>query len=195
METLIKQLDDFNFEDLLYLRIHLEAKLEEVIEDKNIKHITERVELDGYYCTRQQYAIPQVNRIALPYYLKVYTHDKEDKTDVKVSDVHDKQKDWVKLFEFDYQPTDKDNFEPVGEWDYSDWDDPATCKGVMNVYLYYKPQPCPPEGTTFKGLYDGEGMIETWKISNGFVCQDDVEYASIASWDSYGLFIIPDDLL
>jgi len=97
--------------------------------------------------------------------ISVYTMDKEDHYDIHTSGYLDKdeQKPWVKRLGFDYKPRDDDDWEITGRWEYGDHDDPCRADAKMNVTVYYKHHPCPPN-EKFETI-DPDGELLQWAFT------------------------------
>jgi len=71
-----------------------------------------------------------LEQIRLPYYVELTCHDLENKSDAKITGPAYKQSKWDKVLKCNYQPTDKEKFEDLNEWDYGEHDnDPGLGRG------------------------------------------------------------------
>ena len=193
MEQIVNLLDKISNDELSELSNIINDKLESSRKERRNKKIIKEIENKGYHCRtdlNETIEISELNHIKLPLYIDIYTKDREDKEDIHVDGLSDKQEKWFKFLDFEYEPCDNDVFDPLEDWVYGDWDSPITGTARMTVYVYYKVLPCPKEGTKFQSL-DEDGNLEEWQVLNGFLLSNEKIYGTITNWKKYQIFILP----
>lgn len=180
MDTLKSQIAQLSFEDLNLLKTYIEEELlkRSVQHDQN--RMIQEVNTNDYFCSPHKFNFPPgINRMKLTYYITVPDFDKK---------IIQEQDPWVSLLGFNYEPkvTDK--------WEYVDGSSPN--RGSMNIYLYYKRQSCPTNGTTFECLHQGD--IETWQVKDDRIYDTrtigihDKLISAVKDWDDLNVYIIDD---
>ena len=142
----------------------------------------------GYHCSPYMFNLDDINFVTLSYFVTVRCHDKDNKSDAQIMCPHDKQDEWVELLDFEYEPDKNEVWDDIGEWDYGDWDSAAVGRGQITLYLYFKQQPCPANGTTFKTIED-DGAIETWTVKDDEVYNSDGKFCNRSEWQECTIFI------
>jgi len=174
-DSLFKYINSCNKPGLLNkLQSKVKNRLEELSKVRSIAEIESEIKTKGFSIKPDKFTVPRVHRSGQKYYVEVMSHDKDEHDDMIVSHSHDDQNDWVELLGFNYSAGKKDNdrFEDfVGEWDYSDWDDPCFCKAYIYMYIYYPEAPLfiPENHSTFRCFNMEDGTIITCKIDDNVV--------------------------
>ena len=189
MDKISVELNNLSLNELVELQTKINEKVKSYKFDAEKQEIVDEVNISGYYCGPEVFDIQDINVITVPFYLEVRAYDKDNKSDATVMRVHDKQEEWVKLLDFDYEPSDDDKWEDIDEWSYGDHDDPAIGRGKMDMYVYFKNQTCPENGTKFKTVED-DGTIETWTVKNDEVYNGEDKFCARDEWNDYSLFIV-----
>lgn len=162
-------MDDSVIEDLQVVQKALAAIIEKLTILKDHQKIKQHLMINPSSCYLSLAAsgdIPKFSFLKLSLSVDVYCYDKDDKSDTKLDDWSDKQPDWLKQLSLEIpkeSPTEWDD--PISDdWDYGDWDDPATARTTTPVYLYYIPARKWPKGN-FSTLCE-DGTIEHWTPKN-----------------------------
>jgi hypothetical protein len=173
------KLQDFTIEKLYQLRNEVDTLISKHKDNEQKQAIRDEVQEQGFSCqVHYSDQISGLESFQVPLFIRVWTCDKEDLGDIHVSDyLADVQRDWVKRLDFDYSPSDSDDYEiPNGnksDWDFGDWDDPIRNIGVMEVNIYYKPQPCPAKGTKWESIDTVDGWVDRWENRDGILVRND----------------------
>lgn len=201
MQAIKDLLDGLNQQELNDLKDLLNAKINKLKDQELIAQIRGQLKLNGYAWTTQSNLEIQFDsggaeilQTQFPLYIHVWTCDKEDKIDLHVDGLYRKQNDWVDYMGCDYQPSHNDDFTVCDdeEWDYNDWDDPATGKATLMVQIFLKKQPAPKEGSKFQ-CFDEDGNIVNWKVSQGQLFCKDRYFGQLYQWDQYEIFVIDEN--
>ena len=124
-------------DQLIQLKQQIKTLINEKSQISHIEKIKEAVALRGFHCdTKFNDPIEGLEFLELPLYVDIYTYDRSDQEEWKVEDLSQKQLSWVNALCFEYEPTDDDNLEDMGEWETDDdWDDPLSGKASMPICL------------------------------------------------------------
>lgn len=180
-------LTEFSFEDLLALQEEVKAKIYQVKKENHITQIRKDVSTYGFACRPgDNYDIPDLKRMDLPYYFNVYTHQKnrDDIEDIHVNDIDDEQEGWVQQLKFKYYPKDDDDFEIISEWDWDDHESPAEAKAKMMIPVYYRYLEKPP--SKFKAIFEDGNVEDAYLQDEGVYVEDD----EICNLGDHDYFII-----
>ncbi len=205
LDDVRKRLDELPVSDLKYLQTYLQVQIEcrervdklqkekeellkkyQKAEEKYTRamEILDIVERNGWYLSVTKYDIPTIKCLPLPLYLKV-----EQRLDGtwRVVDLSKHQKDWFTFLHYDYRPADDD------AWILTDDREDRYERGVMTVYLYFKPQNLESLGirrnTKFECISRRGDVIEfRWK-DDGPVCLKNPDL----EWDE-DYYILPNSV-
>src|SRR5581483_10715692 len=131
MEKILSEIDKLPLTELIQLKTNIKKKIEKHKLNKQQQEILDDINEVGYHCSTVLFNIPNVDFITLPYYIEVRCHDKEHKSDARIMAKHSDQDEWVKLLDFEYEPSQDEVWEDLEEWNYGDWDDAATGRGKI----------------------------------------------------------------
>lgn len=143
-------------------------------EIRDIQLILDEIDQDGYSCSIVKFEGLKFLKLPLKIDLE------RDQSEIKVTgDLSDHQLPAFDRLCFDYSPEQND------PWVLSD-----EHTGIVQMYVYYKPFPCPPEGTLFEMITEEGGVIEMW-IENGKIHYSGGLFADVTEWSQYDLFVLP----
>lgn len=172
--------------ELELLSKEIRNRIKYLREKSLIDEISKQVSERGYYVSPDfDKDLEGLKKMTLSYKVYVKAHDKEDKSDMYISDSSDKQDDWVQEFGFyDYSPEHhpKDlNRVKIGkdDWQFGDWDDPVFAIGSIPITVYYAVPEVPP--TKFTTI-NKEGKSLNGAIKDGQVNIDGNESFSVDKW-------------
>lgn len=143
LESLIKVEQNFRKKDIEFKRVKSE------LQDK------------GYSLSTQYFESILIKR--LYFNVDVSAHDKEYKSDISYEGLSDKQNEWTEYFNLeDIVPKEIDTRDIIiynDDWDYGDWDGPASGVGKVSIFLYYILKGYPKDGQ-FDAMYISKGDID-----------------------------------
>lgn len=189
MEAISHLFGTLSLDQLTEVQVQLNQLIQERKSVQKIEQILTEVEKNGYFCTTLCIEFPH---LTLP--LRVNLHawiNYDEMGNVKVGGISEKQLPWVDRLCFDYTPSKKDNWRlSWDEWRCSGAGEAVKNTGFIDIYVYYKKLPCPPEGTIFESVNE-EGDIDEMEIKDGKIyCFGEV-LDSVDEWDDYDIMVIP----
>lgn len=189
--------DTYTLDELQILKKALRNKIKTVKYEKQATQIKKEVKNKGYACVLKpidpnKVCDTNIYSMTFPYYINVYTYDKEDTHFLSVCS---KQNDWVTVLHFN-EDVSKYPYSIISDeeedWDYQDHDDPAIGRAQIIIQVFYQKRPPPQEGEHFE-CFNEEGETEKWQIKDGKIYSH--RYMSsdgtIDEWDDLGLFVVP----
>lgn len=189
-------MDTLTLQELLQLRKEIDARIEELHEQKSIMQIESDIKIQGYaYDKRfiQKLIVPGISYASFPLYIDIEAWIGEDTWENStISGLSSKQNDWVKYTACDYIPVDGDDWQPSTRDE--DWKidyETATLRSTttMIMYVYYQNSPPPKEGSSFK-CFDCDGNIKNWTVKDSFLYEEGLRAGVLEEWNEYGLFVI-----
>lgn len=173
---------DLGTEELESLSRKIVNRLELLRDNDRIESIITNVKVDGYYCSPDDYDIPEIKKMKLSFRIKVYAYDKEDKSDAKANCAHDQQQPWVDRlsFEYDANEDDIDNmYIRDNEWDWDSWEAPARAVGSFPIFVYYK---FPDKLNSTFDIIDGDGDVYKGRIEDDMVTISNNDKFAFSDW-------------
>ena len=144
-------------EELLSIKALTIALLTNISQKKEAEKLREEIKLSGFAVSYEKCDLgSEYDHVIAPYYVSLVAYDKEDKSDAEINEEYDTQPFWVEELCVQYEPTGKEDFEDLDNWDYRDWDDPAIGKGKINLHLYCKKE----DVKKYQSVIDGHELSD-----------------------------------
>jgi len=126
--------------DLVQVQEKTGALLYERLQKRECMDLRKEIDTRGFILSYTMRDLgPEYCFVIAPYYVSLFSFDKDEKTDVELDGSHETQPPWVKELETRYYLTGKEAYTDMDEWEYSDREgDPALGKGKINLCLYCK---------------------------------------------------------
>ena len=157
-------INTLTYEQLSELKTRIQERLDELDEDDFSDEVNESLEECGYYLCYGAYRDTGVDHGFLKFKLKLKIHSKDlqDHEDPKVAGFPDDNYDIFRYITIDNKyynfPSDWEQEDKI-EWEYGDWDSPATL--IVNTWcsLWYKFISLPLDGRWFVFFEDDKEVL------------------------------------
>jgi hypothetical protein len=205
MESQIAKLNDLiktcNLRELNDFINIINVKIKDLKNQELLNKIKNDLKLNGYAWTVSPDVLmtfenhaPAIFETKFPLFIDISTWDKEDKTDLHVRGLSGEQHDWVDYVEFNWCPSDEDDFKVRdGRWSYGDWDDPVYGQAIIMIRFFFQKHQVPKEGSCFTA-FDEEGNYEEWNVDQSKLYCQGRYFGPLDQWNKYDIFVIDNEL-